>query len=237
MRTNVPGGIEVIGLDADHRQVASGLLAHGQHPEALLRALGWRATAPVSAQSHGDAVHLGYAVEPAPAVVEQLPEPPLEDGVRPGEMAEPYQRLGVYAVVLHQDSVLLTQFNNLTGIPGKWGLPGGGLDAGEDPAAGVLREVWEETGQQVTLGELLEVQSQHWVGRSPSRGAEDFHAVRVVWAATVPEPREIVIHDVGGTTAAARWVTLAELDGVDMTASWRGLARLVDRLQAGRGGT
>ena len=37
---------------------------------------------------------------------------------------------------------------------GKWALPGGGLHKGEDPLAGLLREVAEETGIRLQSGQV-----------------------------------------------------------------------------------
>ncbi|MGH9856805.1 MAG: NUDIX hydrolase, partial [Acidobacteriota bacterium] len=37
---------------------------------------------------------------------------------------------------------------------GRWGLPGGGLHKGEDPAEGAVRELVEETGIGVTATDL-----------------------------------------------------------------------------------
>ena len=88
------------------------------------------------------------------------------------------------------------------------------------------REVWEETGQRIELGELVTVQSDHWVGRAPGGALEDFHAVRIVYAATCPEPTDVVVHDVGGTTSDARWVPFDEVDDYPLTSSSRRLALL-----------
>jgi hypothetical protein len=56
---------------------------------------------------------------------------------------------------------------------------------------------------------------------------EDFHAVRIVYAATCPEPVDVVIHDVGGTTSDARWVPAERLGDYRLTSSWRHLAALL----------
>ncbi|HST99198.1 MAG TPA: NUDIX domain-containing protein, partial [Geodermatophilus sp.] len=78
---------------------------------------------------------------------------------------------------------------------GLWSIPGGRVEPGEDDAAAVVRELAEETGLAVRVGELLGV---------------------------VELGAGIVVHDyrckvVGGTLAAgddaadAAWVTAAEL--------------------------
>ncbi len=176
------------------------------------------------------ALELTYAVRRLDGIPPRLPDVPRDADVHPDEVGEAYQRVAAYAVVTSARGVLLTQFNSLTAIPGKWGLPGGGLDEGEDPVAGVHREVWEETGQRIEIGELVTIQSQHWVGRAPAGGVEDFHAVRIVYRARCPEPSDPTIYDIGGTTSDARWFRRDEMAGLSMSASWRGLAALSEAL-------
>ena len=193
----------------------------------MLAASGWAVRAAHSATVREDgALELTYVVSPMDGIPPGAPEVPRDADVAPDEVGEAYQRVAAYAVVTSERGVLLTQFNSLTAIPGKWGLPGGGLDEGEDPVAGVHREVWEETGQLVALGPLVTIQSQHWVGRAPEGRLEDFHAVRIVFSASCGDPSDPVIHDVGGTTSDARWFRRDELAGLPMSSSWRGLAAL-----------
>ena len=85
-------------------------------------------------------------------------------------------------------------------------LPGGGVDAGESPSDAVLREVYEETGQEVVIDRVLSLESEHWVGRSMAGTLEDFHALRVIYGATCRTPSDPVVHDVGGSTFRADWV-------------------------------
>jgi 8-oxo-dGTP pyrophosphatase MutT (NUDIX family) len=120
------------------------------------------------------------------------------------------QRLAAYAIVLHDDAILLTQLSHRTGWPGGWTLPGGGVDHGEHPRDAVIRETYEETGQRLDDAVLLDVQSEHFVGRAPDGVLEDYHAVRVLYRGSIGRPTDLVIHDVGGTTSDARWVPLAE---------------------------
>lgn len=123
-----------------------------------------------------------------------------------GESPVVRQRVAAYAIALSSEGVLGTEFSDRTHVPGQWGLPGGGVDPGEQPPDTVQREIFEEAGQRVDLGLLIDVQSDHWVGRAPSGVLEDFHAVRLVYAADCRHPQPPVVHDVGGTTSDAAWV-------------------------------
>ncbi|GGM97727.1 hypothetical protein GCM10009721_25830 [Terrabacter tumescens] len=229
MRTNVPGGLVVVALDADGRRLAEARLGHGEHPDVVLAAVGWLVDSPVFATVRDDGtLEVGYRVRPLDGIRPRAERVSRDPGVGDDEVGEPYQRVAAYAVVTSERGVLLTQFNSQTHVAGDWGLPGGGLDDGETPVDGVHREVWEETGQRIELGDLVTVQSQHWVGRAPSGALEDFHAVRIVYAATCPEPTEVVIHDIGGTTSDARWVPADRIGDYRLSSSWRRLAALHD---------
>ncbi|MDV3221355.1 NUDIX hydrolase [Intrasporangium sp.] len=231
MRTNVPGGIRVLGQAVDGSHVEAGRLAHGQHPEALLATHGWLVESATTAEYAMDgALELTYVVSPLSGIRPEQSVVPRDPDVAPGEVGDPFQRAAAYAIVTSRHGLLLTQFNEQTHVAGDWGLPGGGLDEGESPVDGVHREVWEETGQRIALGHLVEVQSSHWVGRAPNGVVENFHAIRIVYRATCPEPRDIVIHDVGGTTADARWVPVDRLRDVPLSSAWHHLPELlIDR--------
>ncbi len=227
MRTNVPGGLRVVAVGADGSRVAEVRLGHGEHPDVVLGDAGWLIESTAFATLVEDGVlELGYRVRELDGIRPRTEAVRRDAGVGDDEVGEPFQRVAAYAVVTSERGVLLTQFNTQTHVPGDWGLPGGGLDDGESPVDGVHREVWEETGQHIELGALLTVQSQHWVGRAPSGVLEDFHAVRIVYAATCPDPTAVVIHDVGGTTSDARWVPPDRIGDYPLTSSWRRLAAL-----------
>jgi 8-oxo-dGTP diphosphatase len=64
--------------------------------------------------------------------------------------------VGVGAVVVHEGRVLLVR-RGTEPLKGHWSLPGGLLEVGEPLAAGVVREVREETGLTVEPVELIEL--------------------------------------------------------------------------------
>nr|WP_276612385.1 NUDIX hydrolase [Kineococcus vitellinus] len=132
--------------------------------------------------------------------------------------------MACYAVVLGDGGLLLTRLSPLTPSPGRWTLPGGGVDHGEHPLAAVVREVHEETGMDVEVDGLADIAAEHFTGRSPRGVLEDFHAVRILVTATPLQVREPEVLDVGGSTDLARWVPLQEAESVGLVAvAHRGL--------------
>ena len=118
------------------------------------------------------------------------------------------QRAGAYAVLAHDGRILLTRLSSTK----VWTLPGGGIDHGEDPVDAVRREVHEETGLPLTGARLLDVDSVHFTGHAPDGRLEDFHAVRLLFTGAVPLDVEPRVVEVGGSSDAAAWRPIAELD-------------------------
>lgn len=158
-----------------------------------------------------------------PAGNEQRPDDP---GALPSFHAVPQpdglpraQRFAAYAVVTDpRGRFLLTRITE--GYPGggRWHLPGGGTDYGEQPGAAVIREIAEETGQRGRLLALLGVASH----RDPaSLGPEgypiDWHGVRAFYQVVVDQPTRPRVLDAGGSTSAARWFSPARLDELPLT--------------------
>lgn len=218
--------MRVVGVDAGGAACFDRVLGHGVDPRALTFEAGFVVEQPVQARLDGDGeLRLVLQVRPATPgdARPRVRRPGRDRGLRTSRSDPPVvrQRLAAYAVVESDRGLLATEYSGLTAVAGRWGMPGGGLDPHEEPAAAVLREVAEETGQQVELGDLVMVQSSHWVGRSPHGPLEDFHAVRLVYRATCSEPSDPVVHDQGGTTESARWVPLAQWEELTWTQNWR----------------
>jgi 8-oxo-dGTP diphosphatase len=128
------------------------------------------------------------------------------------------QRFASYGLVTSPRGVLLTLISQ--GFPGagKWHLPGGGTDFGEQPAAGLLRELAEESAQVGEIVSLLAV-SDHRNPRAlgPEGYPMDWHAVRVIYRVAVAAPTDPKVTEVSGSTVDARWFTRDELRGLTLT--------------------
>jgi 8-oxo-dGTP pyrophosphatase MutT (NUDIX family) len=129
------------------------------------------------------------------------------------------QRVAAYALAVRDSAagpeLLLTRNSDRGPHPGWWSLPGGGIDHGEEPRDALVREVLEETGLDCTPGDVLDVTSTHFEGTAPSGRREDFHALQIVFDATVSGEEPQVL-EVDGTTDRAAWVALADLEGGDL---------------------
>lgn len=126
------------------------------------------------------------------------------------------QRFAAYAIATDPyENLLLTRISE--GYPGGgcWHLPGGGTDYGEQPGTALLRELVEETGQEGRIVELLGVASHRDAASLGPEGYPiDWHGVRAFYRVVVSHPTEVTIHDVGGSTAEARWMPLKEVAGL-----------------------
>lgn len=202
-------------------------LEHGADPTVVAHDRGYALVRPLQAvRTPDDDLQLVLQVraldgEPRPRPSGRGQDPGLV--VPPDVHPEVRQRFAAYAVVTSSRGLLATQYSDRTAVEGRWGMPGGGIDAGEQPVDAVLREVVEETAQQVELGELVSVQTSHWIGRSPRATIEDFQAVRLVYRASCPQPGEPEVLDQGGTTSAARWVPLEQWRTLAWTHNWHEL--------------
>lgn len=122
--------------------------------------------------------------------------------------------IAVGAICVRNGELLLIRRRN-DPARGRWSLPGGRVEAGELLADALVREVREETGLEISVGDLagiLEV---------PRPG--DTHYVILDYFATVEGS---VTPLAGDDATEARWVALGDVARMDLT------PRFVETLQA-----
>lgn len=130
------------------------------------------------------------------------------------------QRFAAYGFVTDPAGrVLLTEIARGYPGAGRWHLPGGGTDPGEQPADALLRELFEETGQHGEIVALLGVTHRRSLGAvGPEGYPMNWHAVRALYRVLVPQPSTpSVTEAAGGSTASAAWFAPAELAGLSVT--------------------
>ncbi|GID96708.1 NUDIX hydrolase [Amorphoplanes digitatis] len=168
------------------------------------------------------AAALGLSAASADLRPEEVPEFPSFYAVAGPDGLHRAQRFAAYAIATDpRDRLLLTRI--APGYPGagRWHLPGGGTDYGEQPGTALIRELVEETGQVGRLVELLGVASHRDAASLGPEGYPiDWHGVRAFYRVFVDAPTEVVVKDVGGSTSEACWMAVkaaAELPGDQVT--------------------
>ena len=116
--------------------------------------------------------------------------------------------VGVGVVVWHQDRVLLVRRGKAP-RSGQWSLPGGAQRLGETLAEAARREVEEEVGLEVTLGDI--VATLDLIERDPQDRVR-YHYTLVDFVAEAPSGALRP----GSDAADARWFTIAEVEALGL---------------------
>lgn len=120
--------------------------------------------------------------------------------------------VGVGAIILREGKILLEQRGNEP-ARGQWTIPGGVVEVGESLEDAVIRETFEETGLEAKNPCLIDVVDQ--VHRD-KEGKIEYHYViidYIVKAKGEPKP--------ASDAATLKWVLLSEVEGYDLTPSFR----------------
>jgi 8-oxo-dGTP diphosphatase len=124
--------------------------------------------------------------------------------------------VGVGVVVWHGDRVLLVRRGKPPRL-GHWSLPGGAQQLGETVAEAARREVKEEVGLDVTLGDI--VATVDLIERDPQDRIR-YHYTLIDFVAEAPS----AALRPGSDAADARWFGIAEIEALGL---WSETVRVI----------
>lgn len=113
-------------------------------------------------------------------------------------------RLAARALIVHGGRLLLVNAYPKHHL-GLWCAPGGGVERGSSVPDNLIREVFEETGLTVTVGDLALINEFH----DPQSG---FHQVDLIFHCTLVEGQiDPNWKDVAGVVSKRKWATQAQM--------------------------
>jgi ADP-ribose pyrophosphatase YjhB (NUDIX family) len=121
--------------------------------------------------------------------------------------------IGVGAVIVDRGRALIVR-RNTEPLKGEWSVPGGVLELGEKLRDGAAREVLEETGLHVQVGEVLDVFDSIF---ADTEGRTEYHYVLIDFLCSA-EPGEA---QAGSDVSEVRWATAAEIESLPLRDSIR----------------
>src|SRR5215469_6895830 len=125
--------------------------------------------------------------------------------------------IGVGAVIVRGEKALLVR-RATEPLKGEWSVPGGVLELGEKLRVGAAREVLEETGLTVEVGEVLDVFDSIF---HDADGRTQYHFVLIDFLC-----RPIAGEDKAGSDVSeVRWGKEDELAGLDLRESLADVVR------------
>lgn len=119
--------------------------------------------------------------------------------------------VAVGGVVIHDSRVLVIR-RGQPPLEGRWSIPGGILEIGETIAAGIEREMMEETGVRVRVLDLIEIYEK--VLRDEEKEPQ-YHFVILDYACEFVEGTARA----GGDVTDVAWVSEQQLESLALTAA------------------
>ncbi len=130
-------------------------------------------------------------------------------------------RNSVYGLIVHDGNLLVVR----TRSTGLYAFPGGGIELGEPIAEALAREILEETGITVEMGDLAKVEEDFFYYNP---GDEAYHAfLFFYWCKPLSTDLVTDAELYDEESEACRWVPIEDLSPEDFQIAFRNLFQLV----------
>ncbi len=129
-----------------------------------------------------------------------------------------HTHIGVYGIVADRGRILLVK-KQRGPYTGKWDLPGGGVEMGEDSIETLEREMEEECGYQVKNAELVDVLNNRITYCNDQNEMEELTLLSIVYKVTPKDcdlqnsSKILTTEDV----SSSEWCNITEIDEHDLT--------------------
>ncbi|OAB36718.1 NUDIX hydrolase [Paenibacillus macquariensis subsp. defensor] len=134
-----------------------------------------------------------------------------------------YTHLGVYGILIHDDQILLIK-KSRGPHKGKWDLPGGTIEFGEEPYETLMREFYEETGIVELDGKMRTAISYTLVYPFKENELEELHHIGIIYDVKLTSSQYIIKTDGDGEDSlGASWIHMDEIDTIETTPFVRGV--------------
>jgi len=121
----------------------------------------------------------------------------------------------VVAAVIHKDGKILATQRGYGDYKDSWEFPGGKIEPGETPQQALKREIEEELGVEINVGELIDTVEYDY---------PKFHlTMHCFWAEIADGTIELREHE------AAKWLSVENLESVDWLPADLGLVEEIRR--------
>jgi len=130
-----------------------------------------------------------------------------------------YTHLGVYGILINDDKILLIK-KSRGPHKGKWDLPGGTIEFGEEPYETLKRELYEETGITEFIGTIRTAKSYTIIYqyKEKENQLEELHHIGILYnVELISNDFELRIYGDGQDSLGAKWIHIEELKSIETT--------------------
>lgn len=132
-------------------------------------------------------------------------------------MMDQYTHLGVYGILVKDNRILLVQ-KSRGPHKGKWDLPGGSIEFGEEPLFTLKRELLEETGIEEINAVIHSAPSYTLIHPFRKDQLEEMHHIGIIYKVSINNENYILkVSGDGHDSLGAKWFYKEEFNELEVT--------------------